>query len=110
MSEKLIITAENSRRGVRQQSASGPPTQEFVTIAVLPPRLPEGVAPPTGLGPADTFSWDESINWSHNEKIDRPENEPTGAQKWLRKSGLTTKRKKANDKPPYIFRKVPYDV
>lgn len=107
---KPNLTAENGARGVRQQSTSGPPTQEFVTVAVLPPRLPEGMAPPTGLGPADIFSWDESINWVHNEKIIKPENEPKGAKAWIKKAGLTTQRKKATEMPPFIHRQVPYDM
>lgn len=111
MSErKPSLTAENGARGIRQQSASGPPTQEFVTVAVLPPRLPPGMAPPTGLGPADVFSWDERVNWVHNDKLDTPENAPKGAKKWFKKAGLTTQRKKATDLPPFIHRQVPYDV
>lgn len=106
----MSITATTATRGARHQSASGPPTQEFVTVAVLPPRLPADVAPPTDLGPADVFSWDESVNWRHNEKIDKPEDKPTGAKKWIKKAGLTTKRKSASDKPPFIMRQVPYDV
>lgn len=27
------------------------------------------MAPPTGLGPADCFGWDERLNWTHNESI-----------------------------------------
>lgn len=104
------LTAGSSINGVRQQSTSGPPVQDFVTVAVLPPRLPADMATPTGLGPADAFAWDESLNWTHNQKMDQAEEEYRGAKKWMKKAGITTQRKKANDTPPFIFRKVPYDV
>lgn len=82
----------------------------MVSVAVLPPRLPPGMAPPSGLGAAGTMNWDERVNWSHNEPIDKPEN-PSKAKKFLRKSGLTTQRAKANpDLPPFTMRQVPYDV
>lgn len=81
---------------------------DFVTVAVLPQRLPEDVAPPTGIGAAAAFDWDERVNWVHNERLDKPE--ATGSKKWMRKAGLTSQRKKANDKPPFIFRKIPYDT
>lgn len=103
-----MSTVSGNGSGVRHQSMSGPPVQELVTVAVLPPRLPSDMAAPTGLGPAEAFSWDESINWSHNQKINQPE--PTSSKKFMRKIGLTTQRQKATDKPPFIFRKVPYDV
>lgn len=87
---------------------SGPPTQDMVKVAVLPPRLPENMAPPTGLGPADAFSWDEAVNWTHNEKLGKAE--PTERKKFMRGIGLTTQRKAARDGPPFVFREVPYDV
>lgn len=94
--------------GIRHQSASGPPTQEMVTVAVLPPRLPPDMASPTGVGTADVFAWDEAVNWSHNQKINT--NEAETKKGWLKKIGVTTDRKKATDKPPFIMRKVPYDT
>lgn len=87
---------------------SGPPTQEMVKVAVLPPRLPADMGAPTGLGPAEAFSWDESLNWRHNEKIDQPQ--PTNSKKFLRTIGLTTQRKASREGPPFIFREVPYEV
>lgn len=103
------ITASTSG-GVRHQSASGAPAQEFVTVAVLPPRLPPDMASPTGVGTADAFSWDEAVNWSHNQKINQTEPDPKGAHKFMRKIGVSTERKKANEMPPFIMRKVPYDT
>lgn len=93
----------------RQQSASGPPTVQMVSVAVLPPRLPTDMAPPTGVGAADVFSWDEAVNWEHNQPINAPT--PSKGKSILRKTGLTTQRKRANpDLPPFQFRQVPYDV
>lgn len=95
--------------GVRTQSMSGPPTQEFVKVAVLPPRLPADTAPPSGLGPAEAFSWQESINWRHNEPVEKPE--VKGGRKFMRGIGLTTQRQKKNeDLPPFMFREVTYDT
>jgi hypothetical protein len=97
------------RLTTRTQSASGPPVQDTVSVAVLPPRLRAGMAPPTGIAPAGAFSWDEAINWQHNE----PENEePAGRRKsFLRKAGLTTQRHKLNpDTPPFVLRQVPYET
>lgn len=102
------------RLASRKQSAAGPPTQEFVSVAVLPPRLPANMAPPTGLGPAEALSWDERLNWRHNEAI---QEESSGQQKqkrkgsFLKRAGLTTERQaRNNDNPPFTFRQVPYDV
>lgn len=93
----------------RQQSSSGPPEQEMVTVAVLPPRLPKGMAPPTGLGAADTFSWDEAINWQHNDPYEDP-NAPPRKKSFLKKIGLTGERTRAHpDLPPFIMRQIPYD-
>ena len=106
MSRKESVT----RGGARAQSISGPPVMEVITVAVLPPRLPPGVAPPTGLGAADAMAWDERVNWMHNEQIEE-QREPTSSKKFLRKAGITTQRKKANAEiPPFVFRKVPYDT
>lgn len=94
----------------RTQSVSDPPTMELVKVAVLPPRLPADMAPPTGVGAADVFSWDESVNWIHNEKLDE-EKKVSSTKNFMRKAGLTTKREKANaDTPPFVFRQVPYDT
>lgn len=108
-SRKESITAVSSK-GVRHQSASGAPAQEFVTVAVLPPRLPPDMASPTGVGTADAFAWDEAVNWSHNQKINQDQPDPKGPRKWMHKIGVSTERKKANDMPPFIMRKVPYDT
>lgn len=96
------------RRNSRQQSASGAPTQQYVSVAVLPPRLAQGVAPPSGIAAADCFNWDERLNWTHNEPIAK-ENKPE-KRSFLKRAGLTTERKKRNeDVPPFQFRQVPYD-
>lgn len=95
----------------RTQSASGPPVQEIVTVAVLPPRLAPGQAPPTGIAASDAFAWDEAVNWQHNDKTDQGPENLSKAKSFSRRIGLTTQRKKANeDTPPFIFRKVSYDV
>ena len=98
------------RQNPLTQSSSGPAQVEWVSVAVLPPRLPPGLAPPTGIGAADAFSWDEAINWQHNNPI--PTEEQAGRRKsFLKKAGLTTQRYKRNpDTPPYIFRSVRYDT
>lgn len=101
-------TQSFARSMTRTQSVSDPPVMDSVTVAVLPPRLPENVAPRTGIGAADAFNWDERLNWVHNEKVNKPE--ATDSKKWMRKAGLTTQRKKATDKPPFIFRQIPYDT
>lgn len=110
MAQRTQSITATSRTGARQQSASGPPTQEMVTVAVLPPRLPPDMASPTGVGTADVFAWDEAVNWSHNQKIDQNEPEAKGSRKWMKKIGVSTDRKKATDMPPFIMRKVTYDV
>jgi hypothetical protein len=98
------------RLNTRTQSASGPATMKTVTVAVLPPRLPAGMGLPTGLGMADAFSWDESINWSHNKPLPK-EGEPERKKSFLKKIGLTTERQKANpDTPPFMMREVPYET
>ena len=97
------------RLSARTQSASGPPSKDMVSVAVLPPRLKGGMAPPTGLGPAEAFSWDESLNWQHNDPIE--EKDVGKAKGFLRKTGITTQRKKANpDLPPFVLRQIPYDT
>lgn len=84
---------------------------EFVKVAVLPPRLPEGMAPPTGVGAAEAFSWNERLQWRHNEKIDQPERKVSATKSFMRKAGITTQRKARNEElPPFTFREVPYDM
>ena len=57
------------------------------------------------------ISFDERINWSHNEPIDKDPEPVSKTKKFLRKAGATTQRSKANpDTPPFILRQVPYDV
>jgi len=95
----------------RTQSASGPPVQETVTVAVLPPRMAPGQAPPTGIAASEAISWDEAVNWQHNEKLNQGSETMSKGRSFSRKIGFTTQRKKANaDAPPFIFRTVPYDV
>ena len=83
----------------------------MVSCAVLPPRLPSGMAPPTGTAVAGAISFDESLNWQHNKAV---EEGPVSRRKSLfRKAGLTTQRKRANeedDLPPFIMRQIPYDT
>ena len=83
----------------------------MVSCAVLPPRLPAGMAPPTGIGASECISWDEGINWQHNEPIN--EKEPGRRKSLFRKVGITTQRKRAgeeDDLPPFIMRQIPYDT
>ena len=97
------------RKSSRTQSASGPPSQQMVSVAVLPPRMAPGMAPPTGIGAAEAFSWDESLNWQHNEPI--KEEEPSKRKGLFRKAGLTTQRKRLNPElPPFVLRQIPYDT
>lgn len=90
----------------------------MVSVAVLPPRLPAGMAPPTGTGPADAMPWDERLNWSHNEALPStatkadgsPEVQTERRKSFLKRAGLTTERVKRNpDTPPFTFRQIPYD-
>ena len=98
------------RLSARTQSNAEAPVTQMVSVAVLPPRMKQGWAPPTGIGGAEAFSWDESINWQHNDKIET--GEEVGRRKsFLRKAGITTQRKKLNpDLPPFVLRQVPYDT
>lgn len=84
---------------------------KMVTVAVLPPRLPSGMAPPTGIGAAEAFSWDEGVNWQHNDNA--KQEDPSRRKSFMRKVGLTTRRKRAgeeDDLPPFVMRQVPYDT
>lgn len=101
----------------RRQSSTSAPVQERVTVAVLPPRLPIGYTPPTGIGMADAFGWDESLNWERNAPVNHPTNQlVSDAQRrpsLFKKLGLTTQRERANPKsdlPPFVMRSVPYET
>jgi hypothetical protein len=66
---------------------------------------------------ADAFSWDESLNWSHNAPLHHSTNQPASHSQrkpsLVKKMGLTTKRERANPKsdlPPFVMRSVPYDT
>lgn len=85
----------------------------MVSVAVLPPRFAQGIAPPSGVQAAECFNWDERVNWTHNEPIaDESQSGEDGKKKSFRKRiGLTTERKKRNeDLPPFQFRQVPYET
>lgn len=93
------------------QSESAEPTVKMVSCAVLPPRLPQGMAPPTGVGMADTFNFDEALNWQHNDPIQGVE--PSRRKSFFRKVGLTTQRRRVceeDDLPPFVMRQIPYDT
>lgn len=96
----------------RTQSSSGPPVQKTVRVAVLPPRLPVDMAPPTGVGAAEAISYNESINWRHNERIDTDESKQRReSSKLIPSTIFTASRKPKNENtPPFVFREVPYDV
>ncbi|RVX70529.1 hypothetical protein B0A52_05180 [Exophiala mesophila] len=69
------------------------------------------MAPPTGVGAADTFAWDEAVNWQHNDAAEEPE--PARRKSFLRKIGMTTQRKRSGEDeglPPFRMRQVPYDT
>jgi len=97
---------------------------QFVTVAVLPPRLPADMAPPTGLGMANSFSWDEPLNWRHNQPLPArnassasgPQQQPPPQARrkssWLRKSLSVNRTPTARnpDKPPFVMRQVPYEM
>jgi hypothetical protein len=84
----------------------------MVSCAVLPPRLPRGMAPSTGTAIAGApASWDEVLNWQGNEAVEQQE--PGRRKSFLRKAGLTTQRKRADDEdelPPFIMRQIPYET
>lgn len=98
------------RFNARTQSASGPPVRDNVTVAVLSPSLPSGLAARTGVGMADCFNWDESLNWQ--QAAPEEQEAESGRRKSLfKKAGFTTERQRRNpDNPPYTFKVVPYDV
>lgn len=102
---------ESVGRLARQQSASDPASQRMVSVAVLPPRFAQGIAPPSGIAAAECFNWDERVNWTHNEPVDNKSDGKTEKKSFMKKIGLSTDRKKRNeDLPPFQFRQVPYDV
>ncbi|KAJ9651691.1 hypothetical protein H2198_009038 [Neophaeococcomyces mojaviensis] len=95
---------------IRTQPAGGDPVQQLVKVAVVPPRLPPNMAPPTGIGASEAIAWDESINWQHNDDTNKEE-EVSKRKQFMRKAGLTTQRKRLHeDVPNFTFREVPYDV
>jgi hypothetical protein len=101
---------ESVGRRASQQSASAPASQQMVSVAVLPPRFAQGVAPPSGIAAAECFNWDERVNWTHNEPVEK-EDDKSEKKSFMKKIGLSTDRKKRNeDLPPFQFRQVPYDV
>jgi hypothetical protein len=98
------------RLNARTQSASGPATMQMVSVAVLPPRLPQGIVSPTGMGWADAFSRDESINWQHNNTLPQ-EGGAERKKSFLKRASLTTEKKKRNpDLPPFVMRQIPYET
>eukprot|EP00249_Psilotum_nudum_P025667 c30424_g1_i1 orf=1-765(+) len=97
------------RRMSRKQSDLEAPEMKMVSVAVLPPRLPPGLAPPTGIAMSGAVGFDERINWDHN--IPASTREIGKVHQFTKKIGLTKDRKKANpDLPPFTFRQVPYDT
>ncbi|KIW86747.1 uncharacterized protein Z519_12660 [Cladophialophora bantiana CBS 173.52] len=97
------------RLRVASQSDSAPPSVKMVSCAVLPPRLPAGRAPPTGIGASEAFSFDEALNWEHNNSAH--EEEPSRRRSFFRKVGLTTQCKRSDpedDLPPFVMRQIPY--
>lgn len=101
----------------RRQSSASAPVQERVTVAVLPPRLIVGYTPPTGVGMADAFNWDEALNWSQNAPLHHSTNQPASHSQrkpsLAKKMGLTVRRERANPKsdlPPFVMRSVPYET
>jgi hypothetical protein len=93
------------------QSDTSPPSVKMVSCAVLPPKLPAGMAPPSGVAPTVGVGYDDRLNWEHFQS-----NEPTepGRRKSLfRKLSLTTQRKRASqedDIPPFIMAQIPYNT
>ncbi|KIX95823.1 uncharacterized protein Z520_08531 [Fonsecaea multimorphosa CBS 102226] len=93
------------------QSDSAPPSVKMVSCAVLPPHLPAGMAPPTGIGASEAISYDEALNWEHNNSVH--DEEPSRRKSLFRKVGLTTQRKRRDsqdDLPPFVMRQIPYDT
>lgn len=120
--ERALIPAMSHKETVgrltaRRQSSASAPVQERVTVAVLPPSLPHEFAPPTGVGMADVFNWDESLNWSQHAPLHHSTNQPASHSQrkpsLVKKMGFTTKRERANPKsdlPPFVMRSVPYET
>ncbi|KIW73302.1 hypothetical protein PV04_01433 [Phialophora macrospora] len=93
------------------QSESAPPSVRMVSCAVLPPRLPPGMAPPTNIGASGAIGFDEALNWQHNDSVQ--EQDPSRRKSLFRKVGITTQRKRVNaedDLPPFVMRQIPYDT
>src|SRR5689334_9914604 len=94
------------RLSARKQSSSDAPTMQMVSVAVLPPRFAQGMAPPSGVAAAECFNWDERINWTHNEPVEKPTDAPR-KKSLLGRMGVSTARAKRNeDAPPFQFRQV----
>lgn len=95
----------------QSQSVSGPATQEMVTVAVLPPRLPPGMGEADGMGVAGAVNWDENVNAQHNRLLPKHDQQLSSGKRFMKKAGLTRDRKKTHkDMPPFRMRTVPYDV
>ena len=93
------------------QSDTAPPSLRMVSCAVLPPRLPAGLAPPTGIAASWAVSYDEALNWQYNNSAE--EQEPSRRKSLFRKAGITTQRKRAggnDDLPPFVMRQIPYET
>ncbi|EXJ57661.1 uncharacterized protein A1O5_12451 [Cladophialophora psammophila CBS 110553] len=67
------------------------------------------MAPHTGIGASEAFSFDEALTWEHNSSAH--EEEPSRRRSFFRKVGLTTQRKRPDpedDLPPFVMRQIPY--
>lgn len=97
------------RLQARKQSASGPAIVEHVNVAVLPPRvLSERSCSEAGL--QDMFGRGESFGPSRRKSSQA---ERTGGRKGLLERftrGSPSQPPIDSDKPPFIFRTVPYDT
>lgn len=107
------------RARVNSQSDLDPPAVRTVSCAVLPPRLPQGMAPPTGAGAGGVLGYDDRLNWAHNEPcaIQEQKQEPVRRKSLLRKLGLTTPRERhaaavaaADDGPPFVMQQIAYEI
>jgi hypothetical protein len=108
---KSSVKESVGRSMMQKQQAGAPPVQEWVSVAVLPPQLPRGMAPPSGVGAAGTFGWDEALNWQHNEPIEQADK--PRKKSIMMKIGMTPERQrrsKDNGFPPYTMRQVRYET
>ena len=131
MSRRIIIGHPNPRT----HSASSPAPVQTVSVAVLAPHLPKGPAPQrTAGGMAYVFSWDETLNWTHDAPAPASnassgpgmgvplQSAGAGAHEaipgsrrksstsaFFKKAGLTTERRKRNpDTPSFVMKEVPF--